>query len=111
MQACLQKALQDKGLRLQMPAQQYLLDVLGADTGRIDAELEKIICYRGTAEGEATLDEFLTAFVEEMPFVPLCFRNGRMCYSADVSSVSGVSEYRLFGDIDKWEINADHALG
>lgn len=64
--------------------------------------------YRG---GEATLDEFLTAFVAEMPFVPLCFRNGRMCYSSDVSSVSGVSEYRLFGDIDKWEINADHALG
>ena len=57
MQACLQKALHDKGLKLQMPAQQYLLDVLGADTGRIDAELEKIICFRGTADGEASLDE------------------------------------------------------
>lgn len=57
MQACLYRALQSKGLSLQMPAQQYLLDVLGADTGRIDAELEKIICYRGTTEGEATLDE------------------------------------------------------
>ena len=64
--------------------------------------------YRG---GEADIDAFLQAFLEEMPFIPLCFRNGRMCYSSDVSAVSGVSEYRLFGDIDKWEINADHALG
>lgn len=64
--------------------------------------------YRG---GEVSLDEFLEAFLAEMPFIPLCFRNGRMCYSSDVSGVSGVSEFRLFGDIDKWEINADHALG
>ena len=64
--------------------------------------------YRG---GEITLDEFLEAFVAEMPFIPLCFRNGRMCYGADISGVTGVSEYRLFGDIDKWQINADHALG
>lgn len=57
MQACLTKALQEKGMAMQMPAQQYLLDALGADTGRIDAELEKIICYRGTMEGEASLDD------------------------------------------------------
>lgn len=57
--------------------------------------------YRG---GEITFDEFVTAFAAEMPFIPLCFRNGRMCYTTNVSSVSGVTEYRLFGDIDRWTI-------
>ena len=64
--------------------------------------------YRG---GEITLDEFLQAFLTQTPFVPLCFRNGRMCYSSYVSAVSGVSEFRLFGDIDRWEINAERAIG
>ena len=64
--------------------------------------------YRG---GELPLEDFLQAFVKETPFIPLCFRNGRMCYSSDVSGVSGVSEFRLFGDIDQWEINAEHEQG
>ena len=57
MQSCLLKAVQDKGMKLQMQAQQYLIDILGADTARIDSELEKLICYRGTTEGEVTLDD------------------------------------------------------
>ncbi len=57
MQSCLAAAIQEKGIAMQMPAQQYLLDALGADTGRIDAELEKIICYRGTLDGEITIEE------------------------------------------------------
>ena len=64
--------------------------------------------YRG---GEITFDEFVTAFAEEMPFIPLCYRNGRMCYTANVSAVSGVTEYRLFGDIDRWTIEEAPASG
>ena len=64
--------------------------------------------YRG---GEIGLDEFLQAFVAETPFIPLCYRNGRMCYSSEIASVADISEFHLFGGIDKWEINADHALG
>ena len=64
--------------------------------------------YRG---GEITLDDFLEAFVAQTPFIPLCFRNGRMCYTQDIDAVAGVSEFRLFGNIDQWQINAEHALG
>ncbi|MBQ6119282.1 MAG: ABC transporter substrate-binding protein [Clostridia bacterium] len=84
----------------------------GAASYGIDADesglSETYYRYRG---GEISLEEFLEAFVADTPFVPLCFRNGRMCYSSDVAAVSGVSEFRLFGDIDKWEINAEHEQG
>lgn len=57
MLACIRQVAQDKGLRLSPQAEEYLVDVLGADTARIDAELEKIICYRGTTEGMIELSD------------------------------------------------------
>ena len=60
--------------------------------------------YDNYCGGEITFDEFVKAFAKEMPFIPLCYRNGRMCYTSNVSAVSGVTEYRLFGDIDLWTI-------
>ena len=61
--------------------------------------------------GEITFDEFVKAFAKEMPFIPLCYRNGRMCYTSNVSAVSGVTEYRLFGDIGLWTIEDVPASG
>ena len=64
--------------------------------------------YRG---GELPLDEFLETFVQETPFIPLCFRNGRMCYTSDVTAVTGVSEFSVFGQIAGWKVDTEHALG
>ena len=64
--------------------------------------------YRG---GELDLDGFIGTFTDVTPFIPLCYRNGRMCYTSDASAVSGVSEFCLFGSIDRWQIDTEHAQG
>lgn len=55
MTAVLQQAAQAKGLQLPPPVCEYLLEVLGGDSGAIDSELEKIICYVGGTGQEVTL--------------------------------------------------------
>ncbi len=50
-------ALQEKGMRMEPAAVDYLVDALGTDTARIESELEKVLCYRGGPEGMATLEE------------------------------------------------------
>lgn len=57
MAACIQLAAKDKNLNLSQNIVDYLIDVLGTDTARIDSELEKIICYMGGTQGQVTLDE------------------------------------------------------
>ena len=69
---------------------------------------ERYEAYRG---GELPLDDFLTSFVAETPFIPLCFRNGRMCYTSDITAVSGVSEFSVFGQIAGWQVDTEHAHG
>ena len=54
---CIRQEASLKGLRLAANAEQFLLDVLGTDTARIDAELEKVLCYRGGTEGTVTIEE------------------------------------------------------
>lgn len=44
-----------KKVALPEPVCDYLVDVLGTDTGRIDGELEKLICYVGGPEQPLTL--------------------------------------------------------
>lgn len=57
MMDCIRTAAAEKGLKLASQAEDFLLDVLGTDTARINAELEKIICFRGGTEGVASLAE------------------------------------------------------
>ena len=54
---CIRQEASQKGLKLAANTEQFLLDVLGTDTARIDAELEKVLCYRGGTEGTVTLEE------------------------------------------------------
>ena len=54
---CIRQEATLKGMKLAVNAEQFLLDVLGTDTARIDAELEKVLCYRGGTEGVVTLEE------------------------------------------------------
>ena len=57
MRDCILKAAEQKQLKLAMNAVDYLVDTLGTDTARIEPELEKLICFRGGTEGQATLEE------------------------------------------------------
>lgn len=59
MSACIQNTAKDKELQLQDGVIDFLIGVLGTDTARIDAELEKIICYKGGTATPATMDEVM----------------------------------------------------
>jgi DNA polymerase III delta subunit len=46
----------DKGVRLPDEVVSFLVEILGTDTGRIDCELEKIVCFSGAPERPVTLE-------------------------------------------------------
>jgi hypothetical protein len=41
--------------------------------------------YNGFCSGEKTTSEFLSAFSEELPFIPLMFKNSALVYSKAIS--------------------------
>ncbi len=47
MRGLIERRAADKGADLSTEVVDYLTDVMGTDTGRIDGELEKLICYAG----------------------------------------------------------------
>ena len=55
-------------------------------------------------EGSASAEEFMNTFLKEMPFIPLCFRNGRMCYTPDVTYTAGAADGMIFSRFSEWKI-------
>ena len=60
--------------------------------------------YFDYASGSESLDSFIRAFNESVPFIPLCFRNGQFCYSRRIGGTVEVTEDNIFGSINRWEI-------
>lgn len=58
--------------------------------------------YFDYRSGEGTLDEFLYAFASEMPFIPILYRNGRLCYTKNLTSDVVAAEGNIFGNISGW---------
>lgn len=72
MMAYIQQAAADKGLQLRENVCSFLVDVVGTDTSRIDAELEKLICYCGGTDRAVTMADaaaVCTGQAEEMTWV------------------------------------------
>lgn len=57
--------------------------------------------YYSYKSGESSIDDFISAFNEDMPFIPLVYRNGRFLYTRDVISELYCPENFFFSDIDK----------
>ncbi len=57
--------------------------------------------YFSYRKGEKTLDEFISAFCADMPFIPLAYRNGRFLYTRDVISELSCPESFFFSGMDK----------
>lgn len=59
--------------------------------------------YYGFLAGENTINDFMTAFENEVPFIPLCFRNG---IAAGIKELNGSTDARytdLYEDIESWK--------
>lgn len=54
-------------------------------------------------KGEITIDDFISLFNADMPFIPLVYRNGRFLYTRSIISELSASENALYADIYKWK--------
>lgn len=91
---------------LKIPANMDLTEFFTPDGAAVwGMKLDQIVSddmffkYRN---GEVSMDEFLEVFWAEMPFIPLCFRNGRFCYTRDITSDLSATENRIYGGIPEW---------
>ena len=60
--------------------------------------------YAQYRAGALELREFLDAFSASMPFIPLLFRNGQLCFSRSVTGGVEATEDNLFINIADWSV-------
>lgn len=61
--------------------------------------------YNNYRLGTGTLEDFITAFNGELPFIPLCYRMGMIIYSRTLEGVEEVSENQPFYHMQDWRVN------
>ena len=61
-------------------------------------------CYYEYLGGTAELDTFLKEFYEEMPFIPICYRNGQLSFSRNITSAVISTERNLYSNIADWTL-------
>jgi DNA polymerase III delta subunit len=64
----LRRAAADRQMTLDRPTIEYLLEVLGVDTGRIPQELDKLLCYAGEQPTLAQAQEICLGLRDASPF-------------------------------------------
>ena len=71
MRVLLERRAADKGLKLPAAVADYLTDILGTDTARLEGELEKLICYIGGPDQPVTradAEQVCVGEGEELPW-------------------------------------------
>lgn len=61
--------------------------------------------YNAYISGTTELDVFLQEFFEEMPFIPICYRNGQLNYSRTITSSVEATENNLYANIAQWTLS------
>lgn len=52
--------------------------------------------------GEQSAAQFSEAFLDDMPFVPLCYRAGMAAYSKGLAPDFSLAAYAMYGNITRW---------
>lgn len=60
--------------------------------------------YSEFINGNISLDSFTLSFVQNMPFVPICFRMGALVYSNNISPAADCDMNNAYKNIYEWEI-------
>ena len=74
----------------------------GAASAGADSALPVFAAYTAFAAGEVSLSDFANAFLDDMPFVPLCSRAGLAAYSRSIAPDFSAAAYDIYGDITLW---------
>lgn len=89
---------------IRLPANMDLTEFLSyGGNAAYGIDFSHLICheeYQRYRNGEITLDDFITVFNNEMPFIPLVYRNGRFLYTRDVISELYCAENFFFTGIN-----------
>ena len=72
-----------------------------------DKKLNSDDLYTKYLEGEEELGKFILAFNEEMPYIPLVYKKGMICYSKAMNGDMQGYYGNYFSNIDSWNFNTD----
>lgn len=72
----------------------------GADFGINSPSLKKI--YRSFRAGNSSLQDFVSAFCAQNPFVPLAYKGADVCASASLEGNIKATENNIYGGIEEW---------
>lgn len=72
-----------------------------------DKKLNSDDLYKKYLEGEEELGKFILAFNEEMPYIPLIYKKGMICYSKAMNGDMQGYYGNYFSNIDSWNFNTD----
>lgn len=74
----------------------------GAASHGIDTSLKVCSQYSAFCEGSIGADVFVNSFLDDVPFVPLCYRDGVASYKSEIAPDFAYSQNNLYGNIVKW---------
>lgn len=71
----------------------------------IELDSKSAKAYRSYLNGKSEIGKFILAFGEEMPFVPLLYRKGMICYTKSLQGDMQGYEGNYFSNIQDWYYN------
>ena len=74
----------------------------GADFGINSKKLE--VAYKNFISGECSLQDFVTTFCDENPFVPIAYKAADACANSSLEADITVSENDIYNGIENWSI-------
>lgn len=70
----------------------------------IDSQGVAATAYNDFRKGAIDINTFARVFDSEIPFIPLCYRDGMAYYSREISYEGSANEYEPFKNIYSWEV-------
>lgn len=65
---------------------------------------DSVRTYTNYRLGLGKIEDFITAFDSELPFIPLCYRMGMAVYARYLEGVGNISEDQPFYDMQRWKV-------
>ena len=65
---------------------------------------DSVRTYTNYKLGMGKIDDFVTAFESELPFIPLCYRMGMAIYARSIEGVDNICKDQLFYHMQQWKV-------
>ncbi len=80
-------------------------DADGGTSYGIDEESKTALAYKSYLEGESEIGKFILSFTEELPFLPILYRQGIICYTKSLQGDMQGYDGNYFSNIEDWYYN------